>query len=441
MEDITELRPDAPAQPATLVEYLAIDFGADSALRNGLLSRVEREATQDEIALTDIAGDTPAHFTPEMLAWFHDHVAFHRGDALEDLKKRFAADRPHNGASTCIIEAEREQVEDEFLRERRTLRRDYLLNRRADRERLVSLRRDEEQAKLEYVDLKADLGREPIEHKPGIYFGGLFCVGIAEALINFESFASLPWATPFLATGLTLLVGAAIALAAHLHGKLLKQYRSYFDHHVDPGKRWVAVRMFGIGTSAFLTALASVYYARDAYLAQTMLVDASLGGEGDGGHVLWLVAGSLIGNILVYLVGVILAYMLHDENPRFPELRAVLAKLTARRDALARVLDEEEQRIMKAAETRRKHRLEELRSRNNAQRSAPRYAGNRTLFESLAGQDARVLGALDAYRIALCQQVRARKGHFIRADDMEPDVKHHLTPAQYQQLGLALKHS
>lgn len=421
-------------------EYLALDLGDASALRKGLMDRMEIEAEQDLIPLTDLADGSPPFLTQTMDAWFRDEIAFTRRRALEQVKNRLASDKPHEGAPGCLIEAEREEVEDAYIRDCREARKQVRQKRRADQLKIDDLQLKIGQGKREFAALRAELGREPRVPNPLLYWGLMLVVCIAEGLINFESFASLSWATPFIATGLSFVIGLAIALAAHMHGTLIKQWRAYFDDDVDPKERWVAGRMFGIGTTCLTFSLAAVAYARNVYFAQNALSAAAFG-DGGGGQKFWIVGGSLLGNMIVYLVGVVLAYLMHDAVAKYAELKKTLEKETAQRDALMTSIDAEIAARLKGADTHRRRALEALDNRDDAQRTAPEYTANRKLFDSIVAQDNRVVGALQGYRIGLCKKKKADGEAFVRNDEYDADVKVRLDSAGYLQLPLKLKYA
>lgn len=419
--------------------YLQLKFGDGSELRARLLSRVDSDAAHDRIAISDIGAPSPAYFTNEMSSWFLDNVAFARGQALERVRTLFISDRHHNGSPGCLLEAERETIDDHYTNECRTARQQVRQRRHADLENIAELERDISQCQEEFAALRDRLGREPVIPNSFLYIGAMFVVGIAEAFINYDSFRALSWATPFIATGTTFAIGMSIALAAHMHGTLLKRFRSYFDDDVDLNQRWVAARMFGIGTTALLIALAAVAYARNVYFVQTALGDAAFGAAG-GGQRLWIVGGSLLGNMLVYLIGAILAFLMHDEVARYAELRRMLDKKKRLRSKLVTSIDGEISQKLRAAATRRQKAHEQLQHRDGAQRAAPNYVANRKLFEAIVNQDSRALGALQAYRSQLCQRKKDAGEVFSRVNEDDKDRIETIDAAGYQQLALALKY-
>ncbi len=421
--------------------YVAIAFKADADLRKELMNRQDADAHLDKVSITDVVGAPGVALTPAMESWFNDHVAGPRRRALEQVKRLFAADKPHNGAAGCLIEAEREAVEDRYVEQCRMARKQVRIKRRADLERIDALAEEIDQHQIEYATEKARLGREPVIPNRWVYLGLMILVGIAEAFINYDGFRALAWATPFIATGTTFAIGMVIALAAHMHGTLLKRFRSYFDDDVDEKQKWVAARMFAIGTLGLALALSAVSYSRDVYFAQTALGDIAFGGDSGGPSKAWIIGGSLLGNMIVYIIGVVLAFLMHDEVARYPELRLRLDKDIAERRSLVAAVDQEIAQSLKAAQATRKRALEQLDHRDAAQKSAPHYTENRRLFEKVVSQDSQVLGALQAYRSKLVQARKADGAIYKQRDLDESENTVLLDGPGYQHQPIRLKYN
>jgi hypothetical protein len=198
--------------------------------------------------------------------------------------------------------------------------------------------------------------------------------------------------------------------------------------------------MFSIGTTGLTLALAAVAYARNVYFAQNALSAAAFG-DGGGGQKFWIVGGSLLGNMIVYLVGLVLAYLMHDAVAKYAELKKTLAKESAERDALMTSIDNEIAARLKGADTHRRKALEALQHRDDAQRTAPQYTANRKMFDTIVAQDNRVVGALQGYRMSLCKQKKAAGEAFVRNDEYDADVKLRMDSSGYLQLPLKLKYA
>ena len=98
---------------------------------------------------------------------------------------------------------------------------------------------------------------------------------------------------------------------------LLRQARVLFDPSQDDIDRLVGWRMLGIGTLALAVVLGTVWYARSAYFADELRVAGVFGRDAPTAFA--TIGGSLLGNVAVWLGGVILAFLVHDPDPHFPK--------------------------------------------------------------------------------------------------------------------------
>ena len=323
------LSPDISIRPQALEAYLAIDFTPNGEFHKRLIGNVEMAVRQTmverKVYLTGLTGETPPFLTPTMDTWYK-RIAARRNPAMETVRNAFGEDSINKGARGQLAEAEMDRAEDEYLEARKRFVVGHRLDKRAQYQELEQLKQDESFARHAYAQMRSELGdREPKMLNMPLYLVVLCMVGIAEALLNFESFNALKWATPAIALGMTLLVAAGLAFASHCHGTLLKQWEYYFGAHQEDISRGRAMRLFGLGTTAFLFAMAAVYYARDTYLSDMMNVRLTMGGEADI-NPLWVIGGSLLGNVIVYVVGAIIAYFMHL---RYERLSLVLTIVPA----------------------------------------------------------------------------------------------------------------
>jgi hypothetical protein len=271
----------------------------------------------------------------------------------------------------------------------------------------------------------AEQGRKPTPPRPILYVLGLFSLVTLEAFINFESFMKVPYITsPFLATGATMAVAFAIAMAAHFHGIILKQWnylfspqdpgdRSHRARHSDAMRRLIAGGVL-LGIALLMVAGSRYYYLRE-YIMQARILGSTppsmLGG----------ITFMLFGNIVAYLGGLLLSYSLHDRDPNFAEkdreFRAVtrkLGRLKMKRDAIQRSAKQGLDTAL-AAE-----------SKKSSNTRGPNYALLRTQVGQLIEKDQQVLALLLEYKAALTQA-------FIRAGD-EDERRFQLPDGAYSEL-------
>jgi hypothetical protein len=79
-------------------------------------------------------------------------------------------------------------------------------------------------------------------HRP-IYMFAMFCIGIAEWLINYDTFF-LFVGVPAIAAGATLILGILLAFSAHGHGELFKQWSHRFGQDQTHMNRVGGYRLF-----------------------------------------------------------------------------------------------------------------------------------------------------------------------------------------------------
>ena len=201
------------------------------------------------------------------------------------------------------------------------------------------------------------------------------------------------------------------------------------------------MRMFIGGMTALGFALAFVYYARSAYL---LAFTSSVGSFGQGsseGSLVWIVAGSLLGNMLVYLTGVLWAYLLHDSDPDFVESRICVMTLEKTLAGLETKLEVFRTRALDQMNAAHKKSIEAARRAHGAVSAQPRFRQAQDLFARVQKKDDEVLALLLTYRIKLLQDVgQARKLRFVAWND-DPHLRHtYINAAEYQRLPIKLKY-
>ena len=152
------------------------------------------------------------------------------------------------------------------------------------------------------------------------YWLGLLLIGVAEWLINYDTFFIFT-GVPAIAAGATAVLGVALAFAAHGHGTILKQWAVRFGQHRERARRLGDWRLFGLSTLALLVVLAAAGGSRYAAVLHTLAADAGPNLLGADAvievHPLRDVLLSLLANVAAWLVGVFLAYLTHDVDPDY----------------------------------------------------------------------------------------------------------------------------
>jgi chromosome segregation ATPase len=152
-----------------------------------------------------------------------------------------------------------------------------------------------------------------------------------------------------------------------------------------------------------------------------------------------VIGGSLLGNVIVYVVGTIIAYLMHDPNPEYPEKKRELDGIEKERQALQTKLDGMRQRELERLEAVLQKQRQRIKSLESLQKRSPLYARNRQWFAELQQQDANLLAALqdfkDRYIAALGEAGTAT--FYWRNEDDEQIA---LSPAQFHGLPVKLKY-
>lgn len=158
-----------------------------------------------------------------------------------------------------------------------------------------------------------------------IYWILLGLVLLTECFVNYHAFNQF-WGVPAVALGTTIILGLLLALAAHQHGELLKQWSYLFERSKSPAERAGSWRMFGISTSALGIVLGFTGWARWAAAVEAVRDQSSVGESilGNVGIVqinpVRDVFISLIANLGAWMVGVIISYAGHDRDPDYMDI-------------------------------------------------------------------------------------------------------------------------
>ncbi|MBB3332520.1 hypothetical protein BDK63_003415 [Halomonas campaniensis] len=180
--------------------------------------------------------------------------------------------------------------------------------------------------------------------KLGIYLPLLALIGMVEWLINWEA-ANALFAQPYLAAGIVIVVALAVAAASHEHGTLAKQWSHRCGFAATPGVRSRNYTALAFTTLLFIAAMTLVGYMRYK-LAYNDLVGASafggnnpFGERGSMGEVYTAVSMTLMGNLIVWLLGAMVAYWFHDSDPNFADARVRHLKASKRFEAWSRRME------------------------------------------------------------------------------------------------------
>jgi hypothetical protein len=315
------------------------------------------------------------------------------------------------------------------------------IERRAEADHGYSvIKQKYEQTQARYSELHNREGRRTanVSAYSLFYWLGLFCIGMAEWLINYDTFFFF-LGVPAIAAGTTVIMGVLLAFAAHEHGTLLRQWSVTFGEHQSKGERFAHYRILIFATLALLlvvgTAGASRYEFARSILADQPSVNI-LGAEARiESNPLKDVSLSLLGNVGAWAVGVFLSYMCHDRNPDYMEAtydaRKAERAFVKARQPFAEEIKREEARIEREI--------------NDTERSAIARSADvseqRSMLMQVIAHEESVLGAMvstlrrgiEGYRSALIQIAITQRGT-LRL--IKGTVE--LTPYEYQAMKLSV---
>lgn len=150
--------------------------------------------------------------------------------------------------------------------------------------------------------------KDRIRVPPWWYPVALVLVGVVEWMLNYSAFLD-NFGVPAVAGGLTILVAAMVAFASHEHGASIKQWRMRFRQPGDEGAlgAWF---LLCFATLGLVVSLALVAWVRYTWVAN--LIDRGL----DDLVILPKVLQTLGGNLIVWLLGAMVAFLVHDTSPK-----------------------------------------------------------------------------------------------------------------------------
>lgn len=408
--------------------YVSLDLGPDSLARKELEEAVHSEAKSEHLKLTDLMGESPRSLTPEMLTWYDIHVRAARKAAVDAVDAQLSAMSKGKKAGGVLLERQLDKIEDTRIAQKRQTFVSHKQKYVAGYNKLKQALEEEEKARLRYENLELRHNRAP-RLPPWWYIPVLFLLLPAEGAINYETFMAVSWMTPALALGTVAVIGFLLTLSAHMYGTLLRQARVLFDPAENDIERLVGWRMLGIGTLSLAVVLGVVWYFRSAYFADLMRTMIIMGGEAPSSVL--IIGGSLLGNVAVWLCGVILAFLLHDPDPHFPKSLQDWKKKSAivmrLQTDLARPLQHEFEKIDAVA----RREKEQAKNQDRAMAHLQEYQEARKMFSRIKEQDARGIALLSLYRGKLLNAMRDRDARFEKWGESGVEEKEFLTGSQY----------
>jgi hypothetical protein len=413
----------------SLENYRQLDLSPDGDVCADLLSRVQREARFPEITLTaehNADAHTPPFLTGEMGQWYRSRISSDRSQALAELDAQFKQIRTRHGQEGVFLEAEFDRnAQDKW----ENVRAEF--DQYSESEDARKLAANLEDAHRGYERKRAANGGE--ESQAWVryrYLGALFLIAVPELFLNFQSsmrtigLAGLN--SPALAAGLTVLLALGIAFSSHVIGVCIHQWGDRFGGDVGRKEKLHSLRFFSFGWSLFFLVIAIVSYGRYLLFADD-LERAILMGRTTTGGALLQVGYTVGGNILVWLIGIVISMQAHDKVDGLGEAKRAYDLAHKRYASRRRELEERKERHINT-EQKKNEKLREFERREL--QPIPEYANLRQRVESLAAKDNAVLALLEGYRLALLGLIKDAGGGTAFQIDDEQSNRNREVPAR-----------
>jgi hypothetical protein len=375
----------------SLKQYLDLNLQPNSEVVADLFSRLPSDTRLTLTPEYSVDG-TPAFITPSMSGWYNSQISSVRSGAIHEIVENFHGQViPKNKIRGKLIERERDLIDLQAFEKIAEERSIFEANTN-----IVDVHRELLEQRKSYDELVQKHG-EAQKWRPWLYYTVLASIILLlEGLLNFESFLKIPGFTPAFALGSFLAVSVAFASSAHLVGLIVKQWQYRLGRSVKNTEKGKNKFLLWLAITLFILAFALVIYARWALLGDVILRKSQTTGEEIGSEEVFKFAGTLIGNFIVYLMGIGWSYSRHDAIPKFSELRQTVERLEREESVLLEknLATRFREFIAKAQEEK-----ENLRKSEQSQAAQlPNYQVIRGSFNRLREQDAKVLALLEKYK-------------------------------------------
>ncbi|WP_345304343.1 hypothetical protein [Lysobacter hankyongensis] len=372
--------------------YASIDL---DALRAGLFSGLQQEATTKEIFLSQANDDgSPAEGLPPFaLSWFNNHIAPKRVLAIAEVAneaRRITLDGGDDGVlePLALGSAQRRRTKDLATATQEFIHKNSALIERHN------------QLETVYVRHRNNEGREaktPSLLALSILF---LVVLIPESALNYESFRVAPMIrSAAMASGITLIVGMAIAFGGHSLGIFIRRF-NYYRRGNDNIRRNSGWPMLWMGLGCLILALAAVAVARYHFILPKIAEMIALGNEPP--NIYSSVAGLMLGNLLCFLLTAMVAFVMHDPNPEYESAARDLGKRKKELMKRSSRLNGMRKEIDRRLESDR----HAIRQKNRAMIGKPGYATVLQRFERIRAMDQKVIAMLQDYRRQLAERLQ-----------------------------------
>jgi len=376
--------------------YSQIDLSPGGQICSDLMARADGEVSNGLILTSE--GDQGAlapGLTPSMKTWLQHHVAGKRSAAIAEAQSLARSVPLGKGAAGFV-----DKVDLDHEKRHRATRRAEVLG--AFRKKHPELTSDLENAEIEYGRMKADEGHRDAKVPSHLLEWGILlpAIMLPEGLLNFESFRKAPIIqSDFQALGATIITGIGIAVAAHLIGRFIRQF-NFFMRADDDYQNRAGWPLWSIGSALLTVCLGVVGYARFYYLVPLRDMQLSLGQEPS--PLLVQIGSLLLGNMVVFFIGMAITFLMHDPNPDFSDKARTLKKLKKKMSSLRH---KEVDTQLTAVDRAYKENIEKVRRKAGPLNSMSQFAEVRRLVDKIQAKDQEVMAALSQYKEVLSSKL------------------------------------
>lgn len=297
----------------------------------------------------------------------------------------------------------------------------------------------------DYEAIRSEVGRDAVNWNPFRYWAILILAMVPEFFINWDSFTRIPWfqGIPAFAFGSVVLVAMFFAYSSHIVGMILKQGQDWFGGKLAATEWTKSFITLVFAVTLFMLAFGMVTYGRKLLVDDLVSENELTSGAGmQTGQLIFLYLGALLGNVGVYLFGLIWSSTQHNSIRGFVELREERDRLQAKINSIyEKRLTPRTRRHILAARAQK----DQLQQRERQQAThLPGYSAAREMFSELNQVDQKVVGLLTEYKTKLIAEMRdmGSPGYFQFSDIMKADQYdlHRLEPDEYSAFPIELRY-
>ena len=252
----------------------------------------------------------------------------------------------------------------------------------------------------------------------------------------------MPGFTEAYATGLILVVAIAFGFSAHSLGRIIKQAKELFGGHVELTEKRKARRELIVGSLLFIFGIVAVGWGRWFFIQGAILEKTILRGGGlEFGDFLSFF-GAMLGNVIVYLLGLLWSFVKHDPIPGFTELRYELQVLQRRLlAAYDKYLTRRNQQHFQKGQ---RDQDQAARVEKSQKKKMDAYQQAREQFALLKSKDAEIIALFREYRNRLVDALKAKSSpQWLQYEDVriaELDTSKKISPEQYAAAPIELRY-